>query len=132
VLKDVRVARRLAVVGLLVIGLAMVIVAGMHNLRTRREAIQRAQQNEVVLAKADSPSDSEADPMGQPMLGKVAPAFTLVDGEKSVARRFQRTSDCAEFLGDLLWSVQARDALVSAVGWQVPGTGAGGARVGSG
>jgi thiol-disulfide isomerase/thioredoxin len=79
VLKDVRVARRLAVVGLLVIGLAMVIVAGMHNLRTRREAIQRAQQNEVVLAKSDSPSDSEADPMGQPMLGKVAPAFTLVD-----------------------------------------------------
>ena len=57
----------------------MVIVAGMHNLRARREAMQRAQQNEVVLAKADSPSDSEADPMGQPMLGKVAPPFTLVD-----------------------------------------------------
>lgn len=72
-------ARRLAVLGLLVVGVTMVIVAGMHNLRARREAMQRAQQNEVVLAKADSPSDSEADPMGQPMLGKVAPPFTLVD-----------------------------------------------------
>ena len=72
-------ARRLAVLGLLVVGLTMVIVAGMHNLRARREAMQRAQQNEVVLAKADSPADSEADPMGQPMLGKVAPTFTLVD-----------------------------------------------------
>ena len=72
-------ARRLAVLGLLVVGVTMVIVAGMHNLRARREAMQRAQQNEVVLAKADSPSDSETDPMGQPMLGKVAPTFTLVD-----------------------------------------------------
>ena len=57
----------------------MVIVAGMHNLRARREAMARAQQNEVVLAKTDSPADSGADPMGQPMLGKVAPAFTLVN-----------------------------------------------------
>jgi thiol-disulfide isomerase/thioredoxin len=73
------VARRLAVLGLLVVGLTMVIVAGMHNLRARREAMARAQQNEIVLAKTDSTTDSGGDLTDQPMLGKAAPAFNLVD-----------------------------------------------------
>ena len=72
-------ARRLAVLGLLVIGVTMMIVAGMHNLRARREAIQKAQQSEVVLTKVDSPASSDSDPMAQTMMGKVAPNFTLVD-----------------------------------------------------
>jgi thiol-disulfide isomerase/thioredoxin len=71
--------RRLAVLGLLVVGVALIVVAGMHNLRARREAIQKAQQSEVILTKADSSADSASNPEAKPMLGKVAPSFTLVD-----------------------------------------------------
>jgi len=73
------VARRLAVLGLLVVGVAMMVVAGMHNLRARRDAVRKAQQNEVVLTKTDSSASSDSDPMAQTMMGKVAPNFTLVD-----------------------------------------------------
>jgi thiol-disulfide isomerase/thioredoxin len=80
VLEDILVIRRLAVSALLVIGLALICIAGVHNLRARREAIAKSQQNEVMLTKADAPpADGEGDPMARPMLGKVAPAFTLVD-----------------------------------------------------
>lgn len=72
-------ARRLAVLGLLVVGVAMMVVAGMHNLRARRDAVRKAQQNEVVLTKTDSSASSDSDPMAQTMMGKVAPNFTLVD-----------------------------------------------------
>ena len=72
-------ARRLAVLGLLVIGVAMMVVAGIHNLRARRDAVRKAQQNEVVLTNADSSASSDSDPMAQTMMGKVAPDFTLVD-----------------------------------------------------
>lgn len=72
-------ARRLLVLVLLVAGLTLVVLAGAHNLRARRAAMLKVQQNEVVLTKADSPADSGSDPMAQPMLGKAAPAFTLAD-----------------------------------------------------
>ena len=55
------------------------IVAGMHNLSARRAAIVKAQQNEVVLTKTDTPASSDSDPMAQTMMGKDAPNFTLVD-----------------------------------------------------
>ena len=70
-------ARRLVVLGLLFVVVTLIVIAGVHNLRSRRAAIQQ-QQTGIVLAKADSASDS-GDPMAQPMLGKVAPSFTLVD-----------------------------------------------------
>jgi thiol-disulfide isomerase/thioredoxin len=73
------VVRRLAVVLLLVVGVALIVAAGWHNLRARQLAMQKARQNEVVLTKADSSADSGSDPMGPTMLGKVAPAFTMVD-----------------------------------------------------
>jgi thiol-disulfide isomerase/thioredoxin len=76
------VARRLAIVLLLVVGVTLMIVAGTHNLRQRQLVIQRAQQNEVTLTPADSSAssgDSASDPLAPMMLGKVAPAFTLVD-----------------------------------------------------
>jgi thiol-disulfide isomerase/thioredoxin len=70
------------VVVLLVAGVTLMVVAGVHNLRARREAMQK--QNEVVLTKTDAPAASTSvnsgdDPMAPVMLGKVAPAFTLVD-----------------------------------------------------
>lgn len=75
-------ARRLTIVLLLVVGVTLIIMAGTHNLRQRQLVIQKAQQNEITLTPADSSAssgDSGADPLVPTMLGKAAPAFTLVD-----------------------------------------------------
>jgi thiol-disulfide isomerase/thioredoxin len=77
--KDVHVIRRSVVSCLLVAGVTLIVLAGLHNLRARRAAMQKAQQSEVVLTKADAPADSGANPEAKTMLGKVAPSFTLVD-----------------------------------------------------
>lgn len=84
-------ARRLAVLGLFVVGLVLIVYAGAHNLRERKAAMQRAQQSEIVLAKADAPADTGADPEAQPMLGKTAPQFSLVDlnGKKVTLAQFK-------------------------------------------
>jgi thiol-disulfide isomerase/thioredoxin len=83
------------VFGVMVVGIALLLWAGWHNLRARRLAMQRAEENHVVLvpekggvpekagAAADADSQSpEAEAMQ--MRGKPAPAFTLVnlDGKK--------------------------------------------------
>jgi thiol-disulfide isomerase/thioredoxin len=53
--------------------------AGVHNLRERRAAMANARANEVVLTKANAPSDG-MDGMAAPSIrGQVAPGFTLVD-----------------------------------------------------
>jgi thiol-disulfide isomerase/thioredoxin len=69
------------VLGVMVVGVTLLLWAGWHNLRERRLAMQRAQENHIVLVPdkagdtAQVPSESE-----QPhMRGKVAPAFTLTD-----------------------------------------------------
>ena len=75
-------ARRLAIVLLLVIGVTLIILSGAHNLRQRQLVIQKARQNEVALAPANAPGssgDSASDPLAPTMLGKVAPGFALVD-----------------------------------------------------
>jgi len=77
------------VFGVMVVGVALLLWAGWHNLRERRLTMQRAQENHVVLTpakpadggQADSPSpEAEATQMR----GKTAPSFTLVtlDGKK--------------------------------------------------
>jgi thiol-disulfide isomerase/thioredoxin len=77
------------VFGLMVVGIALLLWAGWHNLRERRLAMQRAQENHVVLvpekagtAPATDPQSPEAE--ASQMRGKVAPPFTLVtlDGKK--------------------------------------------------
>jgi len=76
------VVRRLVIAVMLVAGVVLIVLAGAHNLRHRRMVMQKAQQNEVNLTPASSSSssaDSADDPMAKPMLGKVAPGFTLVD-----------------------------------------------------
>jgi len=75
------VVRRLVIAVLLVAGVVLIVLAGAHNLRHRRMAMQKAQQDEVNLtpASASSSPDSGDDPMAKTMLGKVAPGFTLVD-----------------------------------------------------
>jgi thiol-disulfide isomerase/thioredoxin len=77
------------VFGVVVVGIALLLWAGWHNLRERRLAMQRAQENHVVLtpakpgqaAQSESPDTDLETPK---MLGKVAPAFTLatLDGKK--------------------------------------------------
>jgi thiol-disulfide isomerase/thioredoxin len=76
------VVRRFVVAALLIVGVVLIVVAGAHNLRHRRMVMQKAQQSEVNLTPASSSAssaDSADDPMAKPMLGKVAPGFTLVD-----------------------------------------------------
>jgi thiol-disulfide isomerase/thioredoxin len=76
--------------GVMVVGIALMLWAGWHNLRERRLAMQQAEANHVVLVPdKGSPaasSDSSAAPQSEAptMRGKVAPAFTLttLDGKK--------------------------------------------------
>jgi thiol-disulfide isomerase/thioredoxin len=75
------VKRSALVFGVMIVGVALLLWAGWHNLRERRLAMQRAQESRVVLVPdkggdaAQTPSESE-----QPhMRGKMAPAFTLTD-----------------------------------------------------
>ena len=75
----------------MIVGIALMVWAGVHNLRARRLAMQKAQENHVELipGSAGQPGkieESEADDEGEePSLrGKVAPAFSLttLDGKK--------------------------------------------------
>ena len=77
------------VFGVMVAGIALLLWAGWHNLRERRLAMQRAQENHVVLVpeKAGSAADTDTEsPEAEAtqMRGKVAPAFSLstLDGKK--------------------------------------------------
>jgi thiol-disulfide isomerase/thioredoxin len=68
----------------MVVGIALLLWAGWHNLRERRLAMQKAQESRVVLtpSQGDQGDQSESD---EPHLrGKAAPAFTLttLDGKK--------------------------------------------------
>jgi peroxiredoxin len=76
------VVRRLAIVVLLVAGVTLILLAGMHNLQHRQMVMQKAQQDEVNLTPASSAAsstDGGEDPMAKTMTGKIAPSFTLVD-----------------------------------------------------
>ncbi len=73
----------------MVVGIALLLWAGWHNLRERRKAMQEARDSRVVLmpAKPGQTPDAEtpdSEMTGPHMLGKVAPSFTLatLDGKK--------------------------------------------------
>ena len=73
--------RRALVVALMVVGLTLLIWAGVHNARERRLAAQQMSPAKVVLvpgsaSKAGAESPEQLTPKLQ---GKTAPAFTLVD-----------------------------------------------------
>jgi thiol-disulfide isomerase/thioredoxin len=60
----------------------LLVWAGVYNLRARRLAMQKAQQNEVLLTPTASPGSSDdamASMTGANLRGKPAPAFQLVD-----------------------------------------------------
>ena len=73
--------RNALVLGVLVVGIALMLWAGWHNLRERRLAMQRAQENHVVLVpnKAGDAEQGTTDSEQPHMRGKVAPGFTLTD-----------------------------------------------------
>ena len=73
--------RNALVLGVMVVGIALMLWAGWHNLRERRLAMQRAQENHVVLVpdKAGNTGQGTTDSEQPHMRGKVAPGFTLTD-----------------------------------------------------
>ena len=82
--------RSALVVVALVLGVSLMLWAGWHNLRERRLALQRAQENHIVLAPvvpgqqgSQSAQGSQTDAPPQ-LRGKLAPPFTLttLEGKK--------------------------------------------------
>jgi thiol-disulfide isomerase/thioredoxin len=84
--------RRVVVLGVMVVGVALLLWAGWHNLRERKLAMQRARESQVVLipekqgsaAQGGAESGAEGDGLAPAMRGKQAPAFALtsLDGKK--------------------------------------------------
>jgi thiol-disulfide isomerase/thioredoxin len=62
----------------MVVVVALLVWAGVHNLRARRVAMQQAQQGQVTLQK-DSDAGMPGDAITVNLLGKSAPPFTLLD-----------------------------------------------------
>jgi thiol-disulfide isomerase/thioredoxin len=70
----------MAVAWLMVIGVVLLFWAGMVNLRARREAMQKARQNQIALMPAQpGTEDAVPDGTGAALRGKTAPNFTLLD-----------------------------------------------------
>ena len=79
--------RRALVLGVMVVGIALLLWAGWHNLRERKLAMQRARESQVVLIPQKQGSAAEGTAEGDlapVMRGKQAPAFALtsLDGKK--------------------------------------------------
>ncbi|WP_255460959.1 TlpA family protein disulfide reductase [Edaphobacter albus] len=75
--------RRALVLGVMVVGVALLLWAGWHNLRERKLAMQKARENQVVLIP-DRQQSEGGDEMAPKMRGKQAPQFSLtsLDGKK--------------------------------------------------
>jgi thiol-disulfide isomerase/thioredoxin len=72
--------RRVVVAVVMVVGVVLLFWAGVHNLRARRAAMEKARATEVMLMPAQAGGDEGApDGEGASMKGKAAPNFTLVD-----------------------------------------------------
>ena len=75
------VKQKVVVLGVMVLGIALMLWAGWHNLRERRLAMQKVQENRVELipqkaGKAGGGTTAVGDEMPS-LRGKVAPGFTL-------------------------------------------------------
>lgn len=80
--------KRTAAVGfVMVAGICLMLWAGWHNLRERRLAIEKAQENRVTLVPApganagDQAGGGMTEAEAEPLKGKLAPGFTLVNLE---------------------------------------------------
>jgi thiol-disulfide isomerase/thioredoxin len=86
--------------------ISLVLWAGWHNLRSRRLALQKMQENHVMLTPDTPPNPNEPrmdDKWGapSPLLHKAAPAFTLValDGKKVSLSDFKGKPVLVNFWG---------------------------------
>jgi len=72
--------RRMGVLAAMVVVMALLVVAGVHNLRQRRAAMAQARAAQIVLVKdgAAAPMGGDAN-SGTGLMGKAAPGFSLVD-----------------------------------------------------
>jgi thiol-disulfide isomerase/thioredoxin len=75
------VKRNALVFGVMIVGIALLLWAGWHNLRERKLAMQKAEENHVVLVpdKAADAGQATTDSEQPRFRGKAAPAFTLTD-----------------------------------------------------
>jgi len=92
--KDTDVKKTAVFVVMMVLGIGLMVWAGVHNLRSRKLALEKAQENKVTLVPDNSGSggtsdnasklQGSGDDQPQPLKGKAAPAFTLVtlEGKK--------------------------------------------------
>ncbi len=91
------------VLSVMVVGIALLLWAGWHNLRERRLAMQKAQENHVILmpAKPGEAAQPDADVEAPRMIGKVAPAFTLatLDGKNVSLSDFKGRPVLVNFWG---------------------------------
>jgi thiol-disulfide isomerase/thioredoxin len=83
------VKRRGLVLAVMIVGISLMLWAGWHNLRERRMAMQKAEENHVVLVpnasgQAGQVAQAEDEGEGPRLRGKAAPAFSLatLDGKK--------------------------------------------------
>ncbi|MES2392408.1 MAG: TlpA disulfide reductase family protein [Acidobacteriota bacterium] len=75
-------ARRFGVLVAMLAVLALLVVAGAHNLAKRRAAMQAAAAQHVTLQPAEAAGSSDgSDSLGKDMVGKVVPEFTLATPE---------------------------------------------------
>ena len=64
----------------MVVAVALLFWAGVHNMEARRAAMEKVRQNEVMLTPASPGADAAApDSVGASLRGKPAPNFTLTD-----------------------------------------------------
>jgi thiol-disulfide isomerase/thioredoxin len=87
------------VFGVMVVGIALLLWAGWHNLRERRLAMQKAQENHVVLQKDGDAVSTDVDK--PKLVGKQAPGFTLMtlDGKKVSMSDFKGRPVLVNFWG---------------------------------
>ena len=73
--------RRFGVLMAIVLVLILLVGSGVYNLWQRRQAMEKARGNEVTLTRVAPGTEDggEPDAQGVSLLGKAAPAFTLVD-----------------------------------------------------
>lgn len=76
--------RRASILGVMILGIALLLWAGWHNLRERKLAMQKARENQVVLIPDKAGQAEGEDDLAPKMRGKKAPNFTLtnLDGKK--------------------------------------------------
>ena len=72
--------RKLSILAVMIIGITLMIWAGVHNARERKLAQQEADAKQVIqLGKSNSANSADEGDTEAHLTGQIAPGFTLVD-----------------------------------------------------